>query len=296
MSNSTSHPSIDDPDAFVFYRYSPSLAGAIVFIICFFTTTLLHVCQLVKYRTYYFIPLIIGGCFEWVGYIGRVLSSHDQWALGPYIMQTLLLLVAPALFAASIYMILGRIIILVDGEAHSLIKKKWLTKFFVSGDILSFVLQGAGGGIMASGSLQAMRTGEHIIVTGLSIQIIFFTFFIIVATLFHYRICTVHTAASSAPGLQWQKRLFILYAASLLILIRSVFRVVEYVMGNDGFILRHEIFLYIFDALLMFVVLVLFNVVYPGQITRSEREKDHTMTSIESSTRVSTIREVGRNL
>lgn len=59
-------------------------------------------------------------------------------------MQTLLLLVAPALFAATIYMELGRIILLVDGEAHSLIKKKWLTKIFVCGDVLSFMMQGAG--------------------------------------------------------------------------------------------------------------------------------------------------------
>lgn len=59
-------------------------------------------------------------------------------------MQTLLILVAPALFAASIYMVLGRIILLVDGEELSLIRKKWLTKIFVTGDVLSFVMQGAG--------------------------------------------------------------------------------------------------------------------------------------------------------
>ena len=59
-------------------------------------------------------------------------------------MQTLLILVAPALFAASIYMVLGRIILLVDGEQHSLIRKRWLTKIFVTGDVLSFLMQGAG--------------------------------------------------------------------------------------------------------------------------------------------------------
>ena len=61
-----------------------------------------------------------------------------------YIIQTLLLLVVPALFAASIYMELGRIILLVDGEGHALIKKKWITKLFVTGDVLSFSMQAAG--------------------------------------------------------------------------------------------------------------------------------------------------------
>jgi len=83
---------------------------------------------------------------QWIGYIGRALSSQESpdWTLGPYIMQTLLLLVAPALFAASIYMELSRIILLADGESHALLKKKWLTKTFVTGDIFSFLLQSGG--------------------------------------------------------------------------------------------------------------------------------------------------------
>jgi hypothetical protein len=41
-------------------------------------------------------------------------------------------------------MILGRIILLVHAESYSLIRRSWLTKIFVSGDILSMVVQGAG--------------------------------------------------------------------------------------------------------------------------------------------------------
>ena len=60
-------------------------------------------------------------------------------------MQSILLLVAPALFAASIYIILGRIILLVDGERHSPIRQSRLTLTFVLGDVLSFMTQAAGG-------------------------------------------------------------------------------------------------------------------------------------------------------
>jgi hypothetical protein len=83
---------------------------------------------------------------EFIGYIGRAASSQEtpDWTLGPYIVQTLLLLIAPALFAASIYMTLGKIILLVDGEVHSIIRKRWLTKLFVTGDVLSFLMQGGG--------------------------------------------------------------------------------------------------------------------------------------------------------
>jgi hypothetical protein len=32
----------------------------------------------------------------------------------------------------------------LDGESRALIKKKWLTKIFVTGDVLSFLLQAGG--------------------------------------------------------------------------------------------------------------------------------------------------------
>ena len=61
--------------------------------------------------------------------------------------------------------------------------------------------------------------------------------------------------------------MWVLLVASALIFIRSVFRVVEYVQGTKGYLLRHEVYTYIFDAALMFGVVVLFNVVHPSRIT-----------------------------
>ena len=56
----------------------------------------------------------------------------------------MLLLVAPALFAASIYMELARIVELVDGDEHLFISRRWLTTIFVFGDVVSFLMQGSG--------------------------------------------------------------------------------------------------------------------------------------------------------
>ena len=33
---------------------------------------------------------------------------------------------------------------ITDGEKHSIIRGKWLTKIFVVGDVISFLMQGAG--------------------------------------------------------------------------------------------------------------------------------------------------------
>lgn len=84
---------------------------------------------------------------ETIGYIGRALSAQQDfgdYTMGPYIMQSVLLLVAPALFAASIYMELGRIVLMVDGERSLFIRRTWLTKLFVTGDVLSFLMQSSG--------------------------------------------------------------------------------------------------------------------------------------------------------
>ena len=49
-------------------------------------------------------------------------------------------------------------------------------------------------------------------------------------------------------------------------MIRSVFRVVEYLQGFSGFLLSHEVYLYLFDALLMLCVMVLLSVVHPSEV------------------------------
>lgn len=88
-----------------------------------------------------------GGIVEVAGYAGRLagaLQDPGCWTMGPYIIQSILILIAPALMAASIYMILGRIILLTEGEVHSLVRREWLTKTFVLGDVLSFLMQSGG--------------------------------------------------------------------------------------------------------------------------------------------------------
>lgn len=156
----------DDLNGYKLYNYSPNLAAAIIFVIAFALTTSFHTFQLIRHKTWYMLAFLIGGfctlpllqeerrlrltmiqTVEVVGYIGRAASATEdngKWTVGPYVIQSVFLLVAPALFAASIYMILGRIILLTDGESHAIIKRRWLTKFFVFGDVFSFLLQSSG--------------------------------------------------------------------------------------------------------------------------------------------------------
>jgi hypothetical protein len=116
---------------------------------------------------------------------------------------------------------------------------------------------------MARGTESSASTGSKIIVAGLFIQILFFGAFLVVAAHFHMKI-RHREAASPVP---WRKHMLTLYGVSLLILVRSIFRTIEYIQGNDGYLLRNEVWLYIFDATLMAGVMIWLNIVHPSNIT-----------------------------
>ncbi|KAJ5675694.1 hypothetical protein N7462_008591, partial [Penicillium macrosclerotiorum] len=252
---------------FTFYYYTPSAAAAGIFTALFGLSSLMHFYQLVRTRTWFMIPFLIGAILETIGYVGRLLSSLESpgFTKGPYIMQSALILIAPAFLAASIYMTLGRIIYMLDAEKCSFISLKWLTKIFVTGDVLSFLMQASGAGLMVSNSNDP-STGEHVIIGGLFVQIIFFGFFMISAVIFQSRITRNPTARSIELENIWRRHMFSLYMASLLILIRSIVRVVEYLQGYDGYLMKNEVFIYVFDALLLFVTVLLIQYTHPSEI------------------------------
>ncbi|RHZ43795.1 RTA1 domain-containing protein [Aspergillus thermomutatus] len=267
------------------YAYYPSAGGATVMALLFLVGTLIQIYQLIRTRAWLTIPIIIGGLctstpqqyramanltVETTGYIGRIMSARQSpdWTTGPYIMQSTTLLIAPALFAATIYMVLGRIIALVQGEPHCLLRLPWLTKIFVVGDVISFLMQSAGAGIMVQSHSTTDRTGEHVIIGGLLVQIGFFCFFIVVAVLFQRRIDRFPTprAVSVSPPIPWRKHLFALYVTSFLILVRSVERFVEYAQGQEGGLISHEVYLFVFDGVPMLLVLVILVRVHPSEM------------------------------
>jgi hypothetical protein len=141
-----------------------------------------------------------------------------------------------------------------------------------------------GAGILSGGNKNPSntKTGQNIILVGLSIQIIAFGVFIIVALLFHRRLLRHPTQQSMDPDKPWQKHLFVLYHVSLLIMIRSVVRVVEYIQGNAGFILSHEVFLYIFDGVMMFIAIAGFNIFHPSELIPGSKRYHERQVSLEA--------------
>ncbi|KAH8685059.1 RTA1 like protein-domain-containing protein [Ilyonectria robusta] len=261
------------------YHYDPSLAAAATFAALFGISTIVHFFQLRKHKTWYFIVFFIGVIFQVIGYAARAVNANEtpNWSQGPFIIQTLLILLSPALFAASIYMILGRLIRALDAEDLSIVRTKWMTKIFVIGDVLSFAAQCIGGGMLSGAkTIKVVNRGQDIILIGLGIQILFFGGFIGVISVFHHRILHNPTVKSLNTTLPWKQYIIVLYIASLLIMVRSIFRVAEFAAGQTSVLQTAEGYLYGLDAVLMFICAVLFNILHPSRVVQTDSHKPLT--------------------
>jgi hypothetical protein len=169
--------------------------------------------------------------FEAIGYAARAAAHNDVVSKTPYIIQSILILISPILFAASIYMVLGRLILRTDSASYSIIRATWVTKIFVVGDILCFFIQSGGAGMLVKADdADGFKMGENIILGGLILQILIFAFFVTVASVWHRRLAAQPSAASSE--VPWKKYIWLLYLASLFITVRNLCRVIEYAMGR----------------------------------------------------------------
>lgn len=270
------------------WRYLPSAVAAILFLILFLGSFLFISWKIWRTRTWFCIAFATG-CFcklVLTTYLylfvppntlpqfkcsamvyERVLAIKPT--IMPYAVQNMFILVAPALFAASIYMILGRIIRGLNADRHSLLKPAKLTRTFVLGDVLSFMIQGGGGGMSAIQNPTLVKWAEKLVIFGLVVQIVIFGLFCVVSVVFHRRMLRTPTAESIGTIIPWESTLYMLYGVSLLIMVRSIFRVIEYAQGYTGYALSHEWTLYVFDTLLMWLVTIIFACRYPSDINTS---------------------------
>ncbi|KAH2989149.1 hypothetical protein KXW58_004896 [Aspergillus fumigatus] len=208
---------------------------------------------------------------ELYGYGGRVGAHNNTASLFSYAISNDGVLLAPALFAASIYMTLGRVIRAVRGERFSIISLNWLIKTFVLGDILSFVVQGSSIGLSVTGHATGATA---VVLIGLFIQLISFGIFGLTAVMFYRRIMEAPTPQCHNADLPWKRTLEMLFGVSALIIVRSVYRVVEYSVGSNGYLLQHEWPMYVFDTIPMLTVMIIFYIWYPSRIQQPSSCED----------------------
>jgi hypothetical protein len=160
-------------------------------------------------------------------------------------------------------------------------------------------IQGNGAGLTGSDSKGVAKAGQWIVIAGLGIQVATVGFFVLVAVMWHRRmgrrvwaeermeleLVSGDQAAEGGGRVDrepmpselppWRTGLWMLYVCSALIAVRSVFRLVEYVQGPEGYLLSREWPTYSFDASLMLLLQIVYVIWFPKdfKVEMSDRRK-----------------------
>jgi hypothetical protein len=134
---------------------------------------------------------------------------------------------------------LGKIADMIKSHSLLILPPQWVTRTFVTGDVICFLMQATGASLMANTNMKVRDTGSNIVVGGLFVQIFFFGGFVITSLLFHRRALR----KPEADSLPYSRHIFALYASSVLIFVRSIVRAVEFIRGFGGTIFTNEAYL-----------------------------------------------------
>lgn len=255
------------------FRYQPNLAMAVVPLVLFGLLTVGHIISGWRYKTWtYTISILIGLALELAGYVGRILAHGNPFKKDYYLLQIVVLTCAPVLFCAAIYICLGRIVV-ICGPEKSRLRPGWYTPIFLTCDVISLALQGAGGALTSTADDAVGRQqGINIMLGGLSFQVATIALFGFLFLEFLWRTHASHNVsndiqnASLAQSKKWTVFLWSLGLATMLILIRSIYRVAEMAGGYDGKLMKDENTFLVFEGILIVVAVLLLLVFHPGAV------------------------------
>jgi preprotein translocase subunit SecG len=214
--------------------------------------------------------MCLGSLAETIGYAGRVMLNDNPYGSVGFQIQICCLIIAPAFFAAGIYLTLKHFVIMF-GEGWSRLRPAWYTYIFIAGDIFSLVLQGAGGGIAAtadSGS-SMLDVGTNLMITGVIFQVVIL--FVFACLVVEYAIRTNRrTDQLSAEALalfhNTKFRLFVgsMFVAYLGIFTRCVYRIPELTGGWRSELMRNEAEFIALEGVMITLSVLVMTVFHPG--------------------------------
>lgn len=174
-------------------------------------------------------------------------------------------------------MVYSRVVRAVQGERFSLITPKWCTWIFVSGDLLCLNIQSTGAGFLPKPHLET--AGNAVIVVGLGLQVLIFAGFMYCCILFHKKFRAHLKTVDETIDVPWEPVLNMLYGTSIIISVRNIFRLVEFIAGHDSYLFKNEWPVYVFDGVLMLITMVVFFIWYPPQLQTNSSDSMIELTS-----------------
>ncbi|WRT67287.1 uncharacterized protein IL334_004254 [Kwoniella shivajii] len=277
----------DDEAGIVIYGYIPSLALGIIGIIAFATVLCVHSFWLIRNkgtRSFHML-MIIGALMEVGGYAARLASHQRPFVVSSFVAQYFLIVVAPVLFSAAIYLSLS---IATKGykgsEKYLIISPKKVLIFFVTADVITTIIQIAGAALIGTSESARVRgrytkvtpeQANNILIAGLAIQCFSFTCFLFILLSMIYRLrshsstnltSNSSSSSSSSPGSTKLPRfLYTILITACLILLRTTFRLAESGQGFFGFASTHESLFGTLEFLPVILALIIWSIYPPSK-------------------------------
>lgn len=143
----------------------------------------------------------------------------------PYATSSTFIVVAPLFVGAGSYLLITRLCLRVLPPSpnrkifHIPILK--LTRIFVSFDVLTLLIQASGSAIAASNNWEGdtVKIGENVLIGGLALQLVTFSFFLVIVWRFHVLVGKEGVNAGAGEG--WRKVLWAVYVSCSMIIVSN---------------------------------------------------------------------------
>ena len=252
------------------YGYYPNLGANAFFCALFGICCIANVILGIKYRTWTYMIAVGVGCFgECVGYVGRIMLHNNPFDGNGFNIQICCLIIAPAFVTAGIYLTL-KYLVLTVGRDYSRIRAKFYTWIFILCDLLSLILQGAGGGIAATADTSTFQNvGNDLMMAGISWQVVTLLLFGALVTDYAYKAYKGRNGFTQETINLLSSRNFKLFASAIVlsffvIFTRCVFRIAEMANGWANPIMQDEVDFIVLDGVMVAIAALCLTIFHPG--------------------------------
>ncbi|KAL8937646.1 MAG: hypothetical protein Q9211_003580 [Gyalolechia sp. 1 TL-2023] len=252
------------------YGYRPNLGANIFLLVIFAVFGVIQMVQGLRWRTWTFmIAMALGSLTEVIGYIGRILLNDNPWSGIGFNMQITCLIVAPAFYSAAIYLTLKHLALAL-GSQYSLLQPKWYTWIFIGCDLLSLILQGAGGGTAATADTQSVQDiGSNLMITGIVWQVVTLAVFAVLAGDFFLRVYRNRSNLTQSASELLRTTRFKLFLVGLTLAylgieIRCIYRIAELAGGWQSEIMQNETDFIVLEGVMIVIAVIAVTCFHPG--------------------------------
>ncbi|KAL1747043.1 RTA1 like protein-domain-containing protein [Schizophyllum fasciatum] len=276
-----------DGSRMIISGFIPKIWPAVIFTVLYLLSGTLHWIHWFRTgRPRYMLTLTISMYTMAIGFIFRIIYTQGDniYSIPWYSLQSIFTLLSPCAFLAVDYVLLRKLAESLGEETAKdclFVKSSIIVKLFVWSDVITFLVQASGAGMEVNADMSEL--GSNIAMAGLIIQILSFIFFTILLIRFGWRARTAHPhiwkigAGESiwadfgffkiTPFHDWRILWSVMCLTSVAIIIRCIFRIVEFKGGYRGYVMMHEGFFYLLDSLPLWLAMSLYAWLWPTRLS-----------------------------